>query len=185
MDRPVKERASFTAMADGTAEDYRKVQVVAQLEARELPDRLLAFLAGLEGTGGFLISRLEHSLQSATRALRDGRDDEYVVCALLHDIGDTLAPFNHSEIASAVLRPFVSEGNRWMVEHHGVFQTYYYNHHFGLDKNVRDKLVGSPFYQQTVEFCELYDQNCFDPSYDSMSLDEFDPILRRVLAQKE
>jgi predicted HD phosphohydrolase len=175
------ERASFTAMADGTPEDYEKCVAAAQAEASELPDRLMALLASMEGAGGFRIGRLEHSLQSATRARRDGRDDEYVVCALLHDIGDTIAPHNHPEIAAAVLRPFVSEGNRWMVEHHGIFQTYYYNHHFGRDRNARDEFVGSPFYKQTVEFCELYDQNSFDPDYDNLPLAHFESNLRRIL----
>jgi predicted HD phosphohydrolase len=181
MNQQTTERASFTAMADGTPEDYARCAAAAQAEAVELPDRLMALLGTMEGTGGFRIGRLEHSLQSATRALRDGRDDEYVACALLHDIGDMLAPHNHPEVAAAVLRPFVSEGNRWMVEHHGIFQTYYYNHHFGRDRNVRDRFIDSPFYERTVEFCELYDQNSFDPDYDNLPLAHFEPVLRRVL----
>ncbi|MFC3172764.1 HD domain-containing protein [Novosphingobium bradum] len=184
MDQPPARRAAFTAMSEGTAADYVIVRDVAQAEAAGLTDRLMDLLAGLKDTGGFRIDRLDHSLQSATRALRDGRDEEYVVCALLHDIGDMLAPFNHAEVAAAVLKPYVSPGNHWMVQHHGLFQTYYYAHHFGRDRNARDKLADSPWFAQTVEFCELYDQNCFDPDYDNLPLAHFEPILRRVLVQK-
>jgi predicted HD phosphohydrolase len=144
MNQQMMERASFTAMADGKPEDYAKCAAAARAEAGELPDRLMALLATMEGGGGFRIGRLEHSLQSATRALRDGRDDEYVACALLHDIGDM-------------------------------------NHHFGRDRNVRDRFVDSPYYERTVEFCELYDQNSFDPDYDNLPLAHFEPLLRRVL----
>ena len=112
----------------------------------------------LEGDyGGFPIDRYSHSLQTATRALRDGRDEEYVVCALLHDIGDTLASFNHPDIAAAILKPFVSEANHWMVQHHGIFQGHYFFHHIGLDRDLRDQFRSNAHYERTAEFCELFD----------------------------
>src|SRR5262249_40729252 len=102
--------AQFHAMAEGTQEDWMKI--VAQMIPlnRNLPKRVIAHLKLLEGDcGGFAVDRMEHSLQSATLAHRDGMDEEYVVCALLHDIGDTLASHNHAELGATVLRPFVSE----------------------------------------------------------------------------
>jgi predicted HD phosphohydrolase len=177
-------RAQFTAMADGTAEDYAKVKVAAQAFSRALPGRLMAYLADLDGnSGGFRVDRLEHSLQTASRAFRDGRDDEYVACALLHDIGDPLAPHNHSELAACVLRPFVSEENHWMVAHHNIFQGYYFYHHFGRDPNLREQYRGHPAFERTASFCALYDQVSFDPNYDTMPLSAFEPVIQRVMSQ--
>jgi predicted HD phosphohydrolase len=180
----VSNRAQFTAMADGTADDYAKIKIAATAFKRELPSRLMAYLHALDGaSGGFRIDRLQHSLQTATRAFRDGRDDEYVACALLHDIGDPLAPHNHSELAACVLRPFVSEENHWMVAHHNVFQGYYFYQHFGRDPNMREQYRGHPAFEATATFCALYDQNSFDPKYDTIPLSAFEPILERVMAQ--
>jgi predicted HD phosphohydrolase len=148
---------------------------------RKLADRVLEHFKLLDGDfGGYAVTRLEHSLQTATRAHRDGRDEEYVVCALLHDIGDTLGSLNHADIAAAILKPFVSEKNLFLVEKHAVFQGYYFFEHFGLDKNVREQYRGHPLFDYVAEFCEKYDQNSFDPDYDSMKLEEFEPMVRNV-----
>ena len=154
---------SFTRMQDSTKDDY---QIVAEHGAAwnaGLADRVLRHLELLAGeTGGYAIDRLAHSLQSATRAERDGRDEEYVAAALLHDIGDTLGSYNHPDIAAAALKPFVSEKNLWMVANHGVFQGYYFFQHIGLDRDLRDQFKGHPYYECTAEFCHLYDQAAFD-----------------------
>ncbi|MBM4267622.1 MAG: HD domain-containing protein [Deltaproteobacteria bacterium] len=175
---------TFTRMQDATKADY---ELIGQRSAHfflGLPHRVLAHLRLLAGdTGGYAVDRLTHSLQSATRALRDGRDEEYVVCALLHDIGDTLASTNHSELAATVLEPFVSEKNHWIVKHHGVFQGYYFFHHLGLDRNMRDRYRDHPHWRDCAEFCALYDQNCFDPAYDTMPVEEFEPMVTRVFSQ--
>jgi len=115
------------------------------------------------------------------RALRDGRDEEYVVCALLHDIGESLGPFNHGEVVAAVLRPFVSEANRWMLEHHPVFQVYFYGHHLKIDENAREQYRASPYFDRTAEFCALYDEVSFDAGYASEPMATFEPMVRRVL----
>ena len=133
--------------------------------------------------GGFAVDRLEHSLQTATRAHRDGRDEEYVICALLHDIGDILLPAAHAELGAAILKPYVSEANHWMVEKHGVFQGYYFFHHIGLDRSLRDRFEGHDHYERTREFCELYDNPAFDPRAETLPIGEFEPILRRVFGQ--
>jgi predicted HD phosphohydrolase len=174
----------FTAMRDGTREDYALIAKHDIGFFQGLPDRVLTHLRLLAGeTGGYAVDRLTHSLQSATRAERDGRDEQYVVCALIHDIGDSLASMNHSELAAVVLEPFVSEENHWIVKHHGVFQGYYFFHHFGLDRNKRDRYRDHPHFRACAEFCEKYDQNSFDPDYDTMPLEDFEPMLRRVFAK--
>lgn len=176
---------SFSRMEDGTKEDYAFLDSLEAKALAGLPDRLMDMLTGAEDVlEGYKITRLEHSLQSATRAQRDGRDEEYVVMALLHDIGDGVAPLNHSAVAGAVLRPYVSEKNHWIVQHHGLFQMYYYAHHIGLDRNARDRFRDSPHYDDTVAFCEKYDQNCFDPDYESLPLSFFEPMLRNVFSRE-
>ncbi len=175
---------SFTRMADGTKEDYELIHRQRQDLLAALPDRVLEHLKLLaNSTGGAKVTTLEHSLQTATRAQRDGRDEEYVVCAVLHDIGDSMACYNHAELSATVLEPFVSEQNHWMVKHHGLFQGYYYFHHYGADRDARDKYKGHPHYDHTAEFCELYDQAAFDPDYETLPLDFFAPMVKRVLAQ--
>ena len=177
------ERTRFTAMRDATRDDYQLIGRHSLEFFQGLPDRILAHLGILSGdTGGYAVDRLTHSLQTATRARRDGRDDEYVVCALLHDIGDTLASANHAQLAATVLEPFVSEKNRWIVEQHGIFQGYYFFHHLGLDRNLRDRFRAHVWFRDCAEFCEKYDQNSFDPAYDTLPLEAFEPALRRVFA---
>ncbi|WP_306252070.1 HD domain-containing protein [Parvularcula sp. IMCC14364] len=174
-------RATFSSMTEGTQEDWMKIAVNAMAFNKGLATRVLDHLRILDGDfGGFPVDRLEHSLQTATRAHRDGRDEEYVVCALLHDIGDTLGSYNHPDIAAAILKPFVSEKNHWMVEQHGIFQGYYFFHHIGIDRNMRDRFEGHEFYQYTAEFCHKYDQAAFDTDYDTMPLEAFEPMVQRV-----
>jgi len=177
------ERATFTTMEASTAADWKIISSHFVPFAGKLPDRVLAHLSLLEGDcGGFAVDRLTHSLQTATLAHRDGRDEEYVVCALLHDIGDTLGTYNHSDIAAAILRPFVSPENHWMVEKHGIFQGYYFFHHLGLDRNVREKFRDHAWFARTAEFCSRYDGPAFDPEAETLPLHYFEPMVRRVLA---
>lgn len=176
-------RAAFRRMEESTPEDWRIIVPQFMAFASRLPERLLAHLKLLEGDyGGFPVDRELHCRQTATLALRDGRDEEYVVCALLHDIGDTLGPFNHPEIAAAILKPFVSESNHWMVEHHGIFQGYNFFHHIGLDRDMREQFRGHRHYEQTAEFVELYDNPAFDPKAEALPVEEFEPMLRRLTA---
>ena len=177
-----EERAKFHAMTEGTQDDWMIIARNALAFHQGLPDRVLAHLSLLKGDfGGFQVDRLEHSLQTATRAHRDGRDEEYVVCALIHDIGDTLGSFNHADIGAAILKPFVTEQNLFMLENHAIFQGYYFFEFLGLDKNLRDKFRGHEWYGYVHEFCEKYDQSAFDPKYESMPLEAFEPMVRRVM----
>jgi predicted HD phosphohydrolase len=176
-------RAAFTTMERSTVDDWAIIGASFVPFAQKLPDRVLAHLRLLDGDyGGFAVDRLTHSLQTATLAHRAGEDEEYVVCALLHDIGDTLGSFNHADIAGAILRPFVSEANQWMVEKHGIFQGYYFFHHIGLDRNAREEFRGHPWFERTALFCEKYDGPAFDPKLETMPLEAFEPMLRRLFA---
>jgi len=179
----MNDRATFTSMEHSTAADWQAIGAEFPATARTLPDRLLSHLKLLDGDmGGFPVDRYQHSLQTATRALKDGRDEEYVVCALLHDIGDTLGCYNHFDIAAAILKPFVSEANLWMVQHHGIFQGYYFFHHIGLDRDMREQYRGSPHFGLTEEFCALYDNPAFDPKGETLPIAEFEPMVRRVFS---
>jgi predicted HD phosphohydrolase len=178
------DRAQFHAMAQGTQEDWMKIGMAAMQFNTGLTDRVLTHLKLLEGDcGGFAVDRMEHSLQSASLAHRDGMDEEYVVCALLHDIGDTLASHNHAELAATMLKPFVSEENHWMLQNHGIFQGYYFFHYLGLDRNMREQFRGHPNFERTAMFCARHDQNAFDPKYDTMPLEAFVPMVQRVMAR--
>ncbi|RST52094.1 HD domain-containing protein [Variovorax sp. DXTD-1] len=180
----MSERASFRSMQESTREDWQLIGGEFMQFAGGLPERVIKHLQILEGDyGGFPVDRYTHSLQTATRALRDGRNEEYVVCALLHDIGDTLGSFNHPDIAAAILKPFVSEANHWMVQHHGIFQGHYFFHHIGLDRDMRDNFKSHPHYERTAEFCALYDNPAFDPKAETLPISEFEPMLRRLMAQ--
>ena len=173
-------QARFTSFEESTQEDWSLIMTQMPTTQSLAASNVIEQLRMLgRDHGGFPVSRLEHSLQTATRAERDGRDDEYVLCALVHDIGDTLAPYNHPEIGAAIVKPFVSEANHWMVAHHGIFQGYYFWHYIGLDKNARDAYVDSPYYEYTEEFCAKYDQTAFDPTYASNPLEHYEPLVRQ------
>jgi predicted HD phosphohydrolase len=179
-----KTRAQFHAMTESTQEDWDLIGGELERFAKRLPDRLIAHLNLLRGDyGGFPVDRLEHCLQTATRVYQAARDEEYVVCALLHDIGDTLGPYNHADVAATIVKPFVSEENHWIVQHHAIFQGYYFFHYLGLDRNVREKFREHPYFEKTDEFCRLFDQVAFDPNFRSMPLDAFEPMLQRVFHQ--
>ena len=178
-------KVSFTEMKKGTKEDYLLLDKNEKDFAKKTADRILKFLSSLTETlEGYQVSRLEHSLQSATRALHAGESEEMIVAALLHDIGDELAPMNHSEYAASILKPYVSEKTHWIVEKHGEFQAYYYAHHLGGNRNKRDKYKGHKYFDACVNFCEKYDQCSFDPNYESYSLEKFEPMVRNIFARK-
>ena len=176
-------QAQFKSMTEAQASDWGIIAGHMKGFMTELPQRIVAHMELLRGDyGGYPVDRLEHCLQTATRALRDGRDEEYVVCALLHDIGDTLGPSNHADVAAVILEPYVSEENHWIIKHHGIFQGYYFFHHVGLDRNARDAFKDHPYYQACADFCELYDQNSFDKDYESEPMSTFVPMIERVLS---
>ncbi len=178
-------KVNFTEMKHGSKEDYELLEKYEHNFERETADRLLKYLASQTTTlEGYQITRLEHSLQAATRAYKNNESEEMVVATLLHDIGDELAPMNHSQYAASIIRPYVSEKTYWVINHHGLFQTFYSAHHLGGDRNARDKFKDHKYYQATVDFCEKYDQSSFDPNYKSMTLKEFEPMVKRIFSRK-
>ena len=179
-------QVSFTQMKDGTKEEYELLDQLGAPYLAGTADRLMREMAnqGDETLAGYKITRQQHALQTATRARRDGADIDWVVAALLHDIGDALAPQNHDRFAAEILRPYLRDEVTWVVEHHGTFQMYYYAHHFGWDRELREKYADSPFYQTCVDFCERWDQSSFDPDYPMDPLESFTDDVREVFARK-
>ena len=179
------DKVSFTEMRFGTAEEFQMIADRDKLYSNDLPGRLIAQLKMQEDDdGGYRVNRLEHVLQCATRAYRDGASDEWIVAALLHDLGDTLAPDNHGAVSAEIIKPFVSDEIYWVVRHHGLFQGYYYWNHIGRDRDAREKYRGHAHFAAAERFCAVWDQNSFDPNYETLPLEFFEPILTRVLLRK-
>jgi len=176
----------FTAMKDGTQEEYLFLKPLEDHHIQGTADRVIRELKlqEEETLPGYKITRLTHGLQAATRAHREGADMDWVVAALLHDIGDGLAPQNHDRFAAEILRPYMREEVVWTVEHHASFQMYYYAHHYGWNQHEREKYRASPYFQSCADFCERWDQSSFDPDYPTEKLDFFLPMVREVFARK-
>jgi predicted HD phosphohydrolase len=175
---------TYTRMDEGTVEDYAYLRKFNKPFHSATPERVLAQLELLNGSfGGQHVSRYEHSLQTASRAHRAGECEEVVVAALLHDIGDLLAPENHADIGADIVRPFVSRYTFWMVKHHGIFQGYYFWDKVGKNKDERERFRNHPAFGMTERFCGEYDQTSFDPEYDTMDISDFSPMLRRIFAR--
>jgi len=176
----------FTEMKHGTRDEYLMLREKEKAHVKLTPDRILKALRDQEDETieGYKITRLEHGLQSATRAWRDGADIDWVVGAVLHDIGDGLAPQNHDEFAASIVRPFLREEVTWCVHHHGAFQMVYYAHHYDWNQFEREKFAGQPYFQSCVDFCEFWDQASFDPHYDTLPLELFEPMIRDVFARQ-
>jgi predicted HD phosphohydrolase len=177
----MEQSAKFHTMTEGTQEDWDIIMSHNVPFARSGGKRVLDHLRLLDGDfGGFAVDRLTHSLQTATRAHRDGRSEEYVVMALLHDIGDTLGAYNHPDVAAAILKPFVSEENLWITQHHGIFQGYNFFHYIGLNRDMREQFKGHEHYQATADFIEKYDCPAFDPNYETAPLSFFEPMVMKL-----
>ena len=181
----VSKKVKFTKMEDGDKEDYLLLKELEKSYISMTSDRIIEELKrqGTISLEGYQITRLEHGLQSGTRAFRDGADIDWIIGALLHDIGDGLAPQNHDRMSAEVIRPFVREEVSWVVEHHGIFQMIYYAHHYGWDKNARDKFKDNIYFQTCADFCERWDQKSFDPEYENKDLDFFKPMIKEVFSR--
>jgi len=172
-------------MKKGTKKDYVFLDKLEKKYIANTADRIIKYLKNYDETlEGYQVSRLEHSLQAATRALRDKANNEMIVATLLHDIGDDLAPANHAEYAASILKPYVSEKTHWILLKHGEFQMYYYAHHLGFNRNKRDKYKTHKYYKDCIKFCELWDQTSFDPNYKSLPLKRFEPIIKKIFSRK-
>jgi len=182
--QPLAETVSFRRMDEGTHADYALLHKWEQVYIQDLPNRILAALMRLDDSlAGYQISRLEHSLQTATRAEYDGADIEFIVAALIHDLGDELAPENHSQLAAAIIRPYVRPEVTWVLEHHGIFQMAYYADKLGLDKDARDRYRTHKWFSSAERFCRDWDQLSFDPDYPTRSLSDFAPLVQTVFSR--
>ena len=181
-----EKKVKFTEMKAGDKEDYLLLKELEKPYVSMTYERIVEELRkqGSISLEGYQITRLEHGLQSGTRAYRDGADIDWIVGALLHDIGDGLAPQNHDRMSAEVIRPFVREEVSWVVEHHGIFQMIYYAHHYGRDRNARDRFKDNIYFKSCSDFCERWDQNCFDPNYDYESIEFFKPMIKNVFTRK-
>ena len=178
-------KVNFTEMKNGSKDDYKLLEEYEKKFERETANRILKYLATQTTTlEGYPITRLEHSLQAATRAFKNEESEEMIVATLLHDIGDDLAPMNHSQYAASIIKPYVSVKTFWIINYHGLFQTYYNAHYLGGDRNLRDKFKDHKYYEATIDFCENYDQSSFDPNYKNMNLEDFSPMVKRVFSRK-
>ncbi|NER14998.1 HD domain-containing protein [Leptobacterium flavescens] len=178
-------RVGFTAMKEGTAEDFKIIAANDRETAGELPERLIEHLREMaHDDGAYRISRLDHVLQCATRAYRDGAEEDWVIAALFHDIGDVLAPFTHGQVAAEIIRPFVKEEVAWVVRNHGTFQMHYNKSLSEEERRSRDKFKDHPYYQLAVDFCEKWDQNSFDPAYPTERLEFFIPLIKKVFGRQ-
>ena len=176
---------SFRQMKDGTRTEYLFLSRLEREYIARLPDRILHALRAMDdGLNGYRVTRLAHSLQTATRAEADDADEEMIVAALVHDLGDCLAPENHSNYAAEILRPYVRGEVTWVVEHHGIFQKVYYAHFVGEDPELRAAYRDHPHYESCVRFCERWDQAAFDPDYPTQSLEYFEPLVRRIFSRR-
>jgi predicted HD phosphohydrolase len=174
----------FRSMDESTPEEWAAIARSVSGDNGGMADRVLAMLKSLQGSSLCMpVDPYEHCLQTATRAFKDGADEEVVVCALLHDIGDLMAPQNHAEFAAAIVRPYVSDINHGIVLLHEIFQGYHYFDKVGLDRNLRDRFRDHPSFAPAAEFCAKWDQAAFDQDYESMPLAAFEPMLRRVLGR--
>lgn len=178
------DKVSFTAMEHGTQADYDLICAHDASIVAGQADHVLDWLKAMDGDSPYQISRLDHSLQTATRAERDGADEETIFCALLHDIGEILAPANHSQAAAALVAPYVSRKNHWIVEHHGLFQGYYYFQFTGADPNARDQFRDHEYFEACADFCARWDQASFDPAYKTHALEHFEPLIRQIFARE-
>ena len=177
-------KVEFISMDKGTKEDYDLIAIHQSVNERGLSKRVIPWLQMMDVESPFQITMLQHSLQTATRADKDGADVETIVCALLHDIGDLISPSNHSQVSAALLRPYISEKNYWIVLNHGLFQGYYWVHHYDEDRNLRDKYKDHPYYQDCIDFCSKWDQKSFDPNYETKSLEHFIPMIEEIFSKE-
>jgi predicted HD phosphohydrolase len=177
------EKMHFTRMDEGSDEDFQILKRVHEQNLADLPGRLIAMVSDLSGDVAYNLNRRDHSLQAATRALRDNASEELIVVALFHDVGESLGPMNHGEVAASILRPFISDDHYNLLKYHPLFQTYFYARHLGLNPNARDQFKNESWYQATVDFCAKYDEISFDPSYPNKPMSTFTPMAYRILSK--
>ena len=177
---------SWTQMADGTREDYDMLgELYTSHTQGEVVENMVKLLEIMKGPKlGYQIDRYEHSLQAASRALRNDERLDVVMAGLLHDVGDSIAPQNHSATAAAMLAPYLDDETHWVVAHHGLFQGYYYFHHMDGDRNARDLYADHEYSEACISFCANYDQNSFNPDYPTLPMTDFIPMMEEFFSRE-
>lgn len=175
---------TFTSMDQSTAEQWAVIGRETAEHQPRVADRALDMLRSLaEITDGFAVDQLTHSLQTATRAQRGGADREMVFASLLHDIGKAVSVPNHPEIAAAIIKPYVRPEVYEVIRAHQDFQGRHYYAHFGGDPDARDKYEGQPWFDLAAQFADDWDQTAFDPDYDTLPLEHFEPLVREMFSR--
>lgn len=178
--------ATFTRMDISTAEEWAHIGAESFKNQGRVADRVLMLLESLgEIVDGFATDQLTHSLQTATRAERDGADEEVVLAALCHDIGKAVSVPNHPAIAAEILWPYVRPEVYDMIRVHQDFQGRHYYAHFGGNPDAREKWRGEldpATFALAERFADLWDQTAFDPAYDTLPLAHFEPLVRKAFA---
>lgn len=179
----VPERASFTSMDVSTREEWLRIGMETGRNQSRVADNVLNLLRSLEAIeDGFVTNQLVHSLQTATLAERAGATEEVIVASLCHDIGKAISVPNHPAIGASILKPYVSDDVHFMIIAHQDFQGRHYYHHFGGDRDARNKYEGHPAFALAEQFADEWDQKAFDPNGETFPLDHFEPMVRRVFA---
>ena len=175
--------ARFRAAIDATRDDW---QIMEDAEGRwrdagGIGDGLLRLLSSLQFDDplGAPVNLYTHCLQTATRALEDGADDELIVVALFHDVPEAISQNDHGAVAAQLLAPRISAARTWLLTHHGAFQNFYFVSHPTRDRFERNRYLDHPYAEQTDYFCRCYDQNSFDPDFPTLPLDSFRPVVHR------
>ena len=180
---------AFTSLITATAADWQHViaEEAAIPHARHVHDLLMMLLTQQRDDEcyGPPINGYQHCLQTTTRALQAGESEEVIVCSLFHDVGEKMAPFSHGAVIADILQPFISERNEWMLRHHPAFQQYHFLQHPSADRHAREAFRGSPHFDYTARYCELYDQNSFDPDFATLPLEHFEPIVAAFFSRFE
>jgi predicted HD phosphohydrolase len=179
--------ATFTRMDESTAEEWAEIGAAHVVDQPRVAQTVLDMLRGLDQVVvGFATDQLTHCLQTATRAERDGAEDEVVIAALCHDIGKFISVPNHPAIAAEILKPYVRDDVYWMIKAHQDFQGRHYYHHFGGNPDAREthraELTPEQF-ALAATFADEWDQVAFDPNYDTLPLEHFEPKVRAVFHQ--
>jgi predicted HD phosphohydrolase len=175
---------TFTRMDESTAEQWAVIGKETYEHQDRVAESVLTMLRSLAAiTDGFAVDQLTHSLQTATRAERAGADEEVVFASLLHDIGKAVSVPNHPEIAAAIIKPYVRPDVYNMIRAHQDFQGRHYYHHFGGDPDARAKYEGEPWFDLAARFADDWDQVAFDPEYDTLPLEHFEPLVRARCAK--
>jgi predicted HD phosphohydrolase len=178
---------AFTSLTTATAADWQKVMSEERAipHARHVRELLLLLLKQQRDDDcfGVPVNGYQHCLQTTTRVLEAGESEELIVCSLFHDVGEKMAPFSHGAVIADILQPFISERNEWMLRHHPVFQQYHFLEHPGIDRHAREAFRGSPHFDYTARYCEIYDQNSFDPDFPTLPLEHFEPIVEAFFSR--